>query len=489
MVQNTQDSAWRKIATAIAVSALATSAGIVGATTSHAGTNGTWTRVTNDDVSITTTPSILRQGSDLLAGWQQGSVGNSAVKVVRINAKGKAIKTSTAVSGWMSIEHDPALARLSNGQVIVAYSGVRTSEPSDPFSQTVAFSRLGAGDNWAVATNESLSDSYSSYHSAYGLAVVSSGSAVVTGRIPTSTNRVTFRIGIAPTIAAASGDFHGREAALGADSYNLSLVRDNASGAVVAGWFIGGGSDEGVWLQQVWPTVGQAVRAPGSGPNAYWSGGNIGLASPKSGGVYAAYATSPSTIALWKFGATKARTVTNKANYFRSVKVAAAPTGNRLWVSWLEGRELHVASTNPTGTKIGAVRTGQSLKWGSENAYLYNLETDAYGPGLDAILTAGHATTANQADLFHVQLLPALSVKVSPKKAKAKKGKKFTVTVTDAGSPVKGAKVKFLGKSYLTKANGKVKVTLKKKSKAKTVKITAAKKNFVSATAKVKLTK
>ena len=99
------------------------------------------------------------------------------------------------------------------------------------------------------------------------------------------------------------------------------------------------------------------------------------------------------------------------------------------------------------------------------------------------------ATSAGSADVLAVfgvgtgtdtatyvrRVLPGLSL------AAKRAGNSVTFTVTDAGDPVSGAKVKAGGKSGTTSANGKVKLALKSKTASR-----ATKSGYEAATLKAK---
>ena len=61
----------------------------------------------------------------------------------------------------------------------------------------------------------------------------------------------------------------------------------------------------------------------------------------------------------------------------------------------------------------------------------------------------------NGTQILHTQALYGLSVKANPGSVKAGKASAVTFTVTDAGDPVKGAKVKAKGKTCKTDKKGK----------------------------------
>jgi hypothetical protein len=164
--------------------------------------------------------------------------------------------------------------------------------------------------------------------------------------------------------------------------------------------------------------------------------------------VYAAYVVgypSVKTIRIWQVGTTK--TLDVPAPQSSAVSLAADPTG-RLWLTWIQGDRIKVAHTNKAATVMGAVGS-----WGAPpgKSDLWKTATSATDGVLDVVATASGAD--EKVNVWHTQAVRTLSVKASTK------GRAVTFTVTDAGDPVKGAQVKFGGRSASTNASGKATIT------------------------------
>jgi hypothetical protein len=78
-------------------------------------------------------------------------------------------------------------------------------------------------------------------------------------------------------------------------------------------------------------------------------------------------------------------------------------------------------------------------------------------------------------------LLPALRIAASARKVSHSRATTITFKVTDAGDPVPGAKVKFLGKTVTTNSHGAASVKVRKGTAKGKHKAVATKNGYVSA--------
>jgi hypothetical protein len=144
---------------------------------------------------------------------------------------------------------------------------------------------------------------------------------------------------------------------------------------------------------------------------------------------------------LWKVGSTTPITAAT-GDDIEAVTLSAAPDG-RLWLLWEDASapSLYASRTDETATEMGAPvpfdpPAGTDTVW--------KLTGDGTDESLDVLasVTVRNGTTAELAT-WHTSVLPGLGVEVKSTKAKA------TYTVTDAGEPVAGVKIK-AGKKTLT---------------------------------------
>ena len=179
------------------------------------------------------------------------------------------------------------------------------------------------------------------------------------------------------------------------------------------------------------------------------TGQAVAMVARAGGGVYLAYLKGyPSTksVALWRIGDAAPKFVKHTKNA-SNLALAAGP-GGRLWLAFDDGHDnIGVVHTDAAAKSFGALQTIETPK----NSSVYGVNIEGSSGRGDVIFNNGTA-------ILHQQVFYGLTVKANPGSIKAGKQAQVTFTVTDAGAPVKGAKVKAKGKSC--KTNGKGKCTL-----------------------------
>ena len=193
---------------------------------------------------------------------------------------------------------------------------------------------------------------------------------------------------------------------------------------------------------------GGPVLAPGSvasGGQAVNPDQRTSIVARGGGGLYVGYCGGYPTCTkalVWRVG-TGAATVGGTGARVDDVHLAAGPNG-RIWVTWNDGSKLYVRRSNKAVTKFGPVVRvnppgGTRAIWkltGEGSIGLLDLFASVSTPGSLAT--------------WQTQVRPPLRLTAVKTKTKV------TFTVTDAGDPVAGAKVKFGSKTLTTKSNGKV---------------------------------
>jgi hypothetical protein len=240
---------------------------------------------------------------------------------------------------------------------------------------------------------------------------------------------------------------------------NTSLAVDAATGAVIAGWDSNAGSG-GLWLQQVAPSQGAAVKMPV--PSQYGTGvALIGAGRDSGPGVFAAYPAdyaNTTHIRLLRYGGGSVAVGSVKGLHAASWGVAAGPDG-RIWVAWagqINGKGIiAVTRSNKAVTRFEPIQK-YSFTW----SFLFTLSGDGRLGPLDLLLGGTPATPANAAGGIYYARIPAeLSATVNPKKLVGGKVK-LNVQVSDAGDAVSGAKVSANGKTVTTNSKGTGAVTV-----------------------------
>jgi hypothetical protein len=131
------------------------------------------------------------------------------------------------------------------------------------------------------------------------------------------------------------------------------------------------------------------------------------------------------------------------------VGVAAGP-GGRIWLFWWEASSdrLHAVRTNPAGTRFGRICT---VTTPHATTSLWKTAGDGTSGPLDLVVNAGDGSSEQ---ISSTQVKPCLSASVNPTTVSSSAGGPVTIHVSDAGSAVKGATVKYAGTAKTTDAHG-----------------------------------
>jgi hypothetical protein len=467
---------------AAAVLALAVG-GTVAAGAAQAGTAGHWTTISSGSIGIIDQPDVARATDGRLhVVYNDGANSNPQIDEVAIGANGSLSAASHPVGPAMqSLIDDPQVVQVPGGELRLVYAGIApgndgqlwtapstdggtTYAPAGPLGdRTTAYSSYGTSSTYAGGTM------WSSW-SINGAIYVHKGSDDSVADLPMSN--------------VSSGG--------GTDccAYDTALAGDSVTGAVSLGWY-SNSSAQGIYVQQISPTLGTPARAPGS-TTSY--SGLVGSIEPAqsvaltgrlgASGVYAAYCHGYPTcrsVSLWRVGASTALTVPGSVNATK-VAIAAAP-GGRLWVFWWPSgsRSVEAVRTNAAATRFGAVRS-VSLPAADD---VWSQDGDAAHGLLDLVASFGPTSGAR---LIHTQVLPGLSVGRTPHKVDNASAHTVTFHVTDAGTPVKGAKVSVAGHHALTNAKGVATITVPKGTRTGNRLVTASHGGYYRATTHLRIT-
>jgi hypothetical protein len=177
-----------------------------------------------------------------------------------------------------------------------------------------------------------------------------------------------------------------------------------------------------------------------------------------AGGVYLAYLNGGPIVAgvrLWRYGAA-GPALTIAARSARFAHIAAAPEG-RLWLMWARGDRLYFTRTSKDATEHGDI---VSIAGPPGTSQIWRLLGEGSLGPLDVL---AHVSTPNSLATWHTRVLPPLEVTAKANRGapKAAKGG-VTVTVTDAGDPVRGVKVSLGGVTKTTNARGRAVFTVRR---------------------------
>ena len=161
-------------------------------------------------------------------------------------------------------------------------------------------------------------------------------------------------------------------------------------------------------------------------------------------GVYVAYTRGSSEFlgraALWDVAARRGRVLGSKGDEDASV---APARGGRLWVFWRAGGEVRATRSNRSATKFGRTVSVPNPK-GAES--VFDLTGHGAAGPLDVLL---QADAGGGAAGWHQRILPGLTIRATTGRGR------LLLRVTDAGDPVRGARVKVSGEGeWITGRSG-----------------------------------
>jgi hypothetical protein len=401
---------------------------------------GAWTRITTGTVPNIVEPGMLRTADGVLhVVYLRQGTSASDLAFANLSPQGKLVATGNAVAGWASLPEDPKLVPTPDGGIRLVFGGLQDTNVANPYSSGQMFSATApaAGTAWSVQPGALTQSGYAYASYGTGATTLADGSPVVAFPLNST---LTWNAGGAPTDATSAF----AECCL----YYVSLAR---TGEQVWSAFYANGSAEGnqgVFVKQLLPAEGAAVKAPGSttGGDSVSASQAVPLIALPDGGLLTAYCVGYPTcrsIGLWRVGAPKPFAVPGSRDA-REYAVALEPNG-RAWVAWSTGSgQVRFARSASYGVGFGAVTTIRP----PAGATVYSMAVSAADGSADLVLGDGSS-------LWHRQVLPGLSLKATPQRWRKSKDQHVTFTVTDAGAKIKGAHVSGGGESCATGADGR----------------------------------
>jgi hypothetical protein len=424
-----------------------------------------WTKVSTGTVSSSSEPALYRTGDGVLHVAYAKGGGGDALRWTNISKRGTRLGQGTILSGWDSYSSNPKLIPAPNNRLRLVFGGI-DGDGSAPYNDNRLFTTTAGsgGQSWSLAPGALTYESVGTY----GI-----GALPVTGQAPLTAVAFNGEIYWRQADGSTTPTTPGNQVSNGGCcAYHSALARDARTGAVVLGWYSGGGAQHsGVFVKRLRPTAGPKVKAPGS--SKLDTDQTVALTGRRDApGTYAAYCTgypSCTSVKLWRVGAQRAITVPGSRNA-ESIALAPAPFG-RLWVVWVNDltNRVHATLTNKKATRFGAVRTVKT-------------------PRLDTYRLSAHAGAVRHVDLvvnsngalFHRRLLPGLRVTAKPRRFDNDRRHVVTFTVADAGAPVAGARVRVAGKTKITGAKGKAFVTFRRGARPGRYLATATKSGYAA---------
>lgn len=420
-----------------------------------------WKQLTPSGGSNIEQVSYVRTGDGVLhVAWHR----DGDLQHTRIEPSGKIGATTPIQTGWATMS-DPAIVAVPGG-LRAFWGGIRTTEPDETNQDLSTAFSADAGASWQLQTGSVVPLGAQAYGSDQAAAALPDGTTLQSWA---GTLGTWIHAGLDP----ATPNFNYQTA--GGYGYDNNVVSD-ASGAAMLAWF--SDTPAGIRAQAVGANgapAGAPMTMPGTqvmvgGPEL----SRMPLVARPNGGFYIARGVGYPTadqVRVWKVGAPSAALLARTSS---SAETAiSADAKGRLWVAWSDGsyadKHIYVARSNPSAIRFGAPVDIGVVK-GGDTVYTLDISATADSADVLSVFSVG-----NNAATFVKRVLPGLTL------AAKRSGKTVTFTVTDAGDPVAGAKVKAGGRSGSTDAKGKVKLTLKSKTASR-----ASKGGYAPATLKAK---
>ncbi len=456
-------------------------------------TPGHWDAVTSVDGSNIDQVGLVRTPDGVLhVAWTRKTPGNtvhSDLMHTTIAANGTVGPAQTVASDWIGIG-SPTIALDRNGLLAIVAGATHTLDPGSIDSIGI-WRAAASGALWiAQATNAATEGGFSD------TPMLAFGSDGVTPFFAWGATGGLFvhrgNAGDAP-----QGNLQ-QAAGWGCCGYDPGIALDGSSGQLVVGWYSNATGHLGVYAQAIDQATGAGVGSPVAMPGSTTRYGGQAQSSqslahtpvvsrPGKPGVFLAYAGGyPTTtkVLVWRFGAARSsRSLARSgSNGIDDVTLAAAPDG-RLWVVWSSGTRIYARRSNPQLSSWGAPVSVPARR---RTETIFKLAANAQSGALD-VLGAFAPLGGNGVQTWHTQLLPGLTVGVSPTRLRLGEAQFVTARVSDAGAPVAGARVRLGAAVALTRANGKATFVVPPFSRAGHATVHASKSGYMPGAASVRI--
>jgi hypothetical protein len=426
---------------------------------------GQWIRLGLEEELSTPAVLHLTNGNDLAVWLTPTTKANKHFyKVVELRPDGgMASAPSDAFGGhdWGSLTGTPTVV-LDHGQPLILLEGGRDTVATDPYSRGCIVGDLLTSSGWKLQPWSLSANCVNPDH--FGATITSNGtlSAAFPGGWVNG-DGIRYRIGVAPTIPAATDDQH-LSAAPGAAGF-VSEATETHSQDVYAAWarfFSNPTSKDGVWVADL-SKHPVPIKMPGTGTNDVGhQGPPIAMASPSvRGGIYVASCNNASTcsdVELWRYGAKTATTVPGSSNP-TSVSLSAGPFG-RLWIAWWSAKNgtVRVVRTNEAGNRFGPVETYAGPSGCPSDGNGYVRISGGSQQRADILLKCFGVISGStyQSEAMATQSLAPLQLAETTNFIKMKKGGSVTFRVSDVGDAVQGAVVSGDNRKGVTDKKGQV---------------------------------
>jgi hypothetical protein len=444
-----------------------------------AGPPGKWTVISGGGLSNIVEPGMYRTADGTLhvALVRDNPNSTESIDVAHISESGKLLGRTTVIDQWATVTKDPELVGSPSGGMRLVFGGLRTTVTGDPYNEGYAYWAESdpSGTLWTLAPNTTPANAGTTGYASYGTGVATLADGTLVTAYPLNTT-IYYQVGVGTAMQSFEvGD---------CCAYDMTLAQDN--GVVWAAWSANGDTDStrGIFVRQIYPTLGATLKAPKSSTNDGYLqlAQGVAMTVRSGGGTYLTYCTGYpfcDTMVLWKIGTSGTTKVPGSKNAVQ-VAISDAPSG-RLWIAWAtDGDEVYAIRTDTKANGFGALR---HLPPPKKSLGVYDLGVEGSRARADIVFNDSES-------IWHQQVFAGLTLKASPGQWNGDHSEKVEFKVTDAGDGVQGAKVKAKWDgnklSCKTDANGKCSITFPKMGKNK-IAVTAKKSGYAPDESKLKV--
>ena len=420
----------------------------------------TWKAVTTPDQSSVNQVALLRTPDGVLhVVWDRPTGPNTeALLHTSIARSGRLGATSPIQSGWTGFQN-AALVREPQG-LRVFVGGIRSTDSSDPQDELNTLLSSDGGATWVLQPGNVVPDGAQAYGSPVAATTLPNGTAL---QAWAGTLGTWVHSGISPFTPN-----HDFQAPLGNYGYYPNLATNRAARTVLA-WYSSARGHLGVLVQDVsgdGSPIGSAATMPNTGDMPIGMLGLTPLVARPQGGFYVAYPTGyprMNRVRVWRVGSGAAPAIARLGGGNHPVALAAAADG-RLWVVWGDTRgaaaRVFASRSNENATRFGAVvNAGRAAK----SPAAYQLGASPVGNALDVLANFNIGTQPRSATYYR-RISPGLTLRARPERLRRGERQSVDFRVTDAGDPVRGARVTAGGVSGATARDGSVTLRLEGRS-------------------------
>jgi hypothetical protein len=320
-----------------------------------------WIKISSDAGFGGATAGLLRTSDGRLhVLWPADNSGDHSLHYSIVSASGKLLASGVILSHWAGIDQYPSLVPAKGGMRAI-FDG-ENGKSGSPYNIGSYYSATAgpAGTSWTLAPGSLSHDNPPLTDTA--ATATPSGTPVTAW---SEVSSLAYHVGVDPHVPALTPDV---KIYLGPTGGVLNPTLVTSKGVIWGAWFNSSGTATmGYWVDKIFSGAAGMRKAPGSGGKGLNNSQPLqptALAARAGGEMYLAYCVPTKVltcghIALWRVGASAAKTVPGSFGGQDSKVALAAAPGGRLWVLWFDyhSNVIHAVETNAAATGFGKVLT------------------------------------------------------------------------------------------------------------------------------------